>query len=101
MPMEEKYLMRQHKWIGLSLALGLLLVAGLSVWPQVTLSAYAKGPKHQPTPTATPSPTPIPSPTVPPTPTPTPIPLTGSWQVVPSPAIDVSTSTFGARLNGV
>ncbi|HEU5370738.1 MAG TPA: hypothetical protein VFU69_19850 [Ktedonobacterales bacterium] len=55
--------MRRHHWIGLSLVLGLLLVAGLSVWPQVTLSAYAKGPKPKPTPTAPPTPTPTPTPT--------------------------------------
>ncbi|HLJ81535.1 MAG TPA: hypothetical protein VKT52_08625, partial [Ktedonobacterales bacterium] len=29
------------------------------------------------------------------------MPVTGSWQVVPSPAIDVSNSTFGARLHSV
>jgi len=27
--------------------------------------------------------------------------VTGSWQIVPSPAIDVSQSTFGAKLNAV
>src|SRR5262245_44532744 len=101
MPMEEEHIMRPLNWIGLSLVLGLLLVAGLGVWPQITLSAYARGPKPKTSPPASPSSTPPPAPTAPPPPTPTPTPLSGTWQVVSSPAIDVSTSTFGARLNGV
>jgi hypothetical protein len=64
--------MKRLTWIGLPLLLGLLLLAGLSGWPQVATSAHA----------AT-------------------TPVTGTWQVVPSPTIDVSNSTFGARLNAV
>ena len=63
--------MKRLTWIGLPLVLGLLL-AGLSWWPQVATSAHA----------AT-------------------TPVKGSWQVVPSPTINVSNSTFGARLNAV
>ena len=58
--------------IGLPLVLGLLLLAGVSWWPQSATSAHA----------AT-------------------TPVTGSWQVVPSPTINVSNSTFGAKLNAV
>ncbi len=80
--------MRRLTWIGLPLVLGLLLLAALSWWPQITLSAHASArPKPTPTPTVTPSPTPTP--------------VTGTWQVVLSPPIDVSHSTFGAQLNGV
>jgi hypothetical protein len=43
----------------------------------------------------------MPTPTATPTPSATPLPVTGAWQVVPGPAIDVSNSTFGARLNAV
>lgn len=92
--------MKWHNWMGLFLALALMLLAGLSLWPQITSSAHASA-RPKPTPTATPSPTPTPSPTAPPSPTPTPTPVTGTWQVVPSPAIDVSNSTFGAKLNAV
>ena len=96
--------MRRFIWIGLPLVLGLLLLAGMSWGPQIARGAHASfRPKPTPTPTAKPSPTPTPtpSPTVTPTPTPTPTPVTGTWQVVPSPPIDVSHSTFGAKLNGV
>mgnify|MGYP001248756381 CR=1 FL=1 len=64
--------MQRLTWIGLPLVLGLLLLAGMSWWPQVTGSAHA----------AT-------------------TPVTGTWKVVPSPPIDVSHSTFGAKLNAV
>ena len=64
--------MKRLTWIGLPLVLGLLLLAGVSWWPQAASSAHAA--------TTT---------------------VTGSWQVVPSPTIDVSHSTFGARLNAV
>src|SRR5713101_5582631 len=96
----EKRIMRRLTWIGLPLVLGLLLLAGMSWWPQITLSAQASARlKPHPTPTATPLPTPTPSPTA--TPSPSPTPVTGRWQVVVSPPIDVSHSTFGAKLNGV
>jgi hypothetical protein len=62
--------MKRLTWIGLLLVLGLLLLAGVSWSPQVATSAHA----------AT-------------------TPVTGSWRVVPSPTINVSNSTFGARLN--
>jgi hypothetical protein len=78
----------------------LVLLAGLSLWPQVSSgsAAFARPkPIPTPTPTATATATPAPSPT----PAPTPVPVTGKWQVVPSPTIDVSTSTFGAKLNAV
>src|SRR5216683_419618 len=92
--------MRRLTWIGLPLVLGLLLLAGMSWWPQLTLSAQASARlKPHPTPTATPLPTPTPSPSA--TPSPSPKPVTGTWQVVVSPPIDVSHSTFGAKLNGV
>src|SRR5713101_694521 len=94
----EKRIMRRLTWIGLPLVLGLLLLAGMSWWPQITLSAQASARlKPHPTPTATPLPTPTPSSTA----TPSPTPVTGTWQVVVSPPIDVSHSTFGAKLNGV
>jgi hypothetical protein len=87
--------MRRLKWIAPSLVFGLLLLAGMGL-PQITLGAEARSrPKPTPTPTATPPPTPTPSPS------PTPSPVTGKWQVVPSPTIDVSHSTVGAKLNGV
>lgn len=82
----------------------LLLLAGLSLWPQMGSSsaAFARSrPKPTPTPTASATPAPTATPTGSATPTPTPVPVTGSWQVVPSPAIDVSSSTFGARFNAV
>src|SRR6266699_2104596 len=63
--------MKRFTWIGLSLALGLLLLASVSWWPQNARSAHAA----------------------------TTTPVTGSWRVVPSPTINVSNSTFGARLN--
>lgn len=63
--------MKRLTWIGPSLVLGLLLVS-MSRWPQAARSAHA----------AT-------------------TPVTGKWQVVPSPPIDVSHSTFGAKLNAV
>lgn len=78
--------MRRLKWIGLPLVLGTLLLAGVSWWPQITLSAYASA-RTKPHPSPSPSPSPSP--------------VTGTWQVVPSPTIDVSQSTFGAKLNGV
>ncbi len=94
--------MRRLTWIGLPLVLGLLVLAGMSWWPQVTLSALASArSKPHSTPTATPLPTPTPSPRATPSPSPSPTPVTGTWQVVPSPTIDVSHSTFGAKLNGV
>src|SRR5712691_2760126 len=94
--------MRRLTWIGLPLILGLLALAGMSWWPQVTVSALASArSKPHPTPTATPLPSPTPSPTATPSPSPSPTPVTGTWQVVPSPTIDVSHSTFGAKLNGV
>jgi len=65
--------MKRFTWIGLSLALGLLLLASVSWWPQTARSAHAA----------------------------TTTPVTGSWQVVPSPTINVSNSTFGAKLNAV
>jgi hypothetical protein len=90
---------RRLVWIALPVVFGLLLLAGTSS-VQLTLSAEARSrPKPTPTPTATPPPTPTPSPTA--TPSPTPSPVTGTWQVVPSPTIDVSHSTFGAKLNGL
>jgi hypothetical protein len=92
---------RRLVWIALPVVLGLLLLAGTSS-VQFTLSAEARSrPKPTPTPTATPPPTPTPSPTATPSPTPSPSPVTGTWQVVPSPTIDVSHSTFGAKLNGL
>src|SRR5712692_7912431 len=101
-PIEEEHLMRRRTWIGLPLVLGLLLLAGTSWWPEIALSANASArPKPHPTPTPTPLPTPTPSPTATPSPSPSPTPVTGTWQVVPSPTIDVSHSTFGAKLNGV
>lgn len=85
--------MRRLTRIGLLLILGgLLLLAGMNWSPQITLSAQAS---------ARLKPTPTPSPTATPSPTPTPTPVTGTWQVVPSPTINVSNSTFGAQLNGV
>jgi len=57
--------------------------------------------RTKPTPTPTPAATATATPALSPTPTPTPVPVTGTWQVVPSPIIDVSKSTFGARLNAV
>ncbi len=89
-PIEEEHPMRRVTWTGVPLVLGLMLFAGISWWPQLTLSAQANVRlKPHPTPTATPSPSPSPTP------------VTGIWQVVPSPTIDVSHSTFGAKLNGV
>lgn len=82
----------------------LLLLAGGTLWSQIGLSSAAlarpKG-KPTPTPTVTAPPTPTATPSATTTPTPTPAPVNGTWQVVPSPAIDVSNSTFGARLNAV
>jgi hypothetical protein len=67
-----------------------LMLAGLSMWSQMRSSSAALArPKPTPTPTAVA------------TATPTPVPVTGTWQVVPSPAIDVSQSTWGAKLNAV
>ncbi len=82
----------------------LLLLAGLSLWPQTSSSSAALArskPKPTPSPTASATPAPTATPAGSATPTPTPVPVNGSWQVVPSPAIDVSNSTFGARLNAV
>jgi hypothetical protein len=84
----------------------LLLLASLSLWSQLSPGSAALArskPKPTPTPTTTATATPTPTPTAFPTPTatPTPTPITGTWQVIPSPAIDVSNSTFGARLNAV
>ena len=85
--------MRRFTRIGLLLILGgLLLLAGMTWPPQIALSAQAS---------ARLKPTPTPSPTATPSPTPTPTPVAGTWQVVPSPTINVSNSTFGAQLNGV
>jgi len=75
--------------------------------PEVSASAALPGggcddqpcPSPPPTPIASPSPTP--TATSLPSPSPTPTPVTGTWQVVPSPTLDVSQSTFGAKLNGV
>lgn len=85
-----------------------VLLAGLSLWSQVSSGSTALAgarPKPKPTPaataTATPAPTATPTPSATPSPTPTPVPVTGTWQVVPSPAIAVSNSTFGAKLNAV
>jgi hypothetical protein len=82
---------------------GLLVsLAGLSLWSQMgSGSAALARPKPTPTPTATATATPSPTPTASPTPSATPTPVAGTWQVVPSPAIDVSNSTFGAKLNAV
>ena len=82
----------------------LLLLAALSLWPQLTSSSTAfAGPKPKGTPTTTATATATAAPTSTPTgsATPTPMPVNGSWQVVPGPVIDVSNSTFGARLNAV
>lgn len=82
----------------------LLLLAGLSLWPQMSSSsaAFARpNPKPTTTPTASATPSPAATPSASATPSPTPVPVTGTWQVVPSPAINVSNSTFGARLNAV
>jgi len=85
-----------------------VLLAGLSLWSQMSSGSTALAgakPKPKPTPTAaataTPTPTATPTASATPSPTPTPVPVTGTWQVVPSPAIDVSSSTFGAKLNAV
>src|SRR5215469_18286557 len=101
MPREEEPLMRQLQRSRLLLISGpLVLLAGLSLWSQMSSGSAALArtkPPPPPPPTATATATPAPSPT----PTPTPVPVTGTWQVVPSPAIDVTNSTFGARLNAV
>lgn len=76
----------------------MVLLAGLGLWSLMGSSPAALA---RPKPTPTPSPTAVATATPSPTATPTPTPVTGSWQVVPSPAIDVSNSTFGARLNAV
>ena len=82
----------------------LALLASGTLWSEMGQSSAAlarpKG-KPTPTPTVTASPTPTATPSATTTPTPTPMPVNGSWQVVPSPVIDVSNSTFGARLNAV
>lgn len=91
------------RWSRLLLVPGLLLVlAGVSLWPQMSAGSLALArPKPHPTATPTSNPTPTSTPTPATTPTPTPVPVTGSWQVVPSPAIDVSNSNDGARLLSV
>ncbi len=66
--------MKRLKWTGLLLVLSLLLLAGLN-WRPENIPAT-----HAATTAAS---------------------VTGTWRVVPSPAIDVSNSTFGAQLNAV
>lgn len=77
-----------------------VLLAGVSLWSQMSSGPAALArPKPAATATATATVTPIATAAA--TPSSTPVPVTGRWQVVASPTIDVSSSTYGARLNAV